>query len=182
MNILEAKLKYIKTAERQMTCRDIIAVLQFLMYFNVFESTFFDDNKYSQINGNRKQVYERLENLNDAIYKKVNVCDYDFFAEHFSRRYSRTRMGNDMFCDLNLCYKISTEVREAIFNVVNYHSYSDKLIYYYLEICYKYRNNLFHGDKEIEGIGQYYNEFCCINNFMSKLMNDLTKVGFQQRF
>ena len=182
MYLLKKKLDYINSVESKMTCKDILVVLRFLMYFNVFESTFFDDKKYSKTRNERKQVWERLQAFNDAVRQKINISDYDFFADHFAQRYNEAGNGTNRYRGLKLCYKISDDVLQAITMTSNGRVHSENLIYYYLEICYGFRNNLFHGDKEIENVGEYNREFCCINKFMSLLMSNLSVFDFQEKF
>jgi len=170
---LDSKLEYVKQIEDSMEPEDRIIVLKFLMYFNIFENTFFEDNG--------KKVYKKLELLNIVLNKEhwLDIKKFNFFAEHFANRFDEQSTGSARRYDgLKFHPNDKNHLLPALKAVFTQGEYDNKLLYYYLTIAYKYRNNLFHGEKAVEDLRQYREEFECINEFLSQLMKETYNNNF----
>lgn len=200
---LNDRINYINEVDERLNQKQRLIILQFLMYFNVFESKFFKQDNIIGKNANdemenyntnnpkvnRKKakqvdVSKKLENFSCAVVREriILLSDYNFFAEHFSKRYdSSNKDGNERFENLGLPHDKKHEAQNLLKNAARCTDPS-LLLYCYLRIAYRFRNNLFHGSKGVEGLGQYSEEFENINHFMSKLMSDLAKYNFNERF
>ena len=176
-NLLKNKLDFVKGIDRKMTTEDQKVVFTFLMYFNIFESTFFKDD--------RKYVRDRLLSLNDALNNEgwFSVAKFDSFAKHFAERYnSKLPEGENRFNGLNLSRDDKSVLLSAITAVSINGCHHEKLLYFYLTIAYKFRNNLFHGEKSVEALGHYRDEFTYINQLLSQLMKDMADNNFIKKY
>ena len=200
---LNDRINYINEVDERLNQKQRLIILQFLMYFNVFESKFFKQDKIIGKNANDEMdnyntndtkennkhvnhmiVRLKLENFSYTIVRKriILLSDYNFFAYHFFKRYDRSKKdGNERFENLGLTSDIKNEAQELLKNAARCTN-QGRLLYCYLCIAYRFRNNLFHGSKGVEGLGQFSEEFEKINLFMSKLMSDLAKHNFNEEF
>jgi hypothetical protein len=176
-NSLKNKLDYVEDIDSKMTPEDQRVVFTFLMYFNIFEATFFKDD--------RKYVRDRLLSLNNALSNKdwFSIGKFDSFAKHFAKRYdSDTLEGKNRYDGLHLSSDDYPILLSAITAVSINGCHHEKILYFYLTIAYKFRNNLFHGEKNVEDLEKYREAFTYINQLLSQLMNDMADNNFIKKY
>ena len=176
-NLLKNKLDFVKGIDRKMTTEDQKVVFTFLMYFNIFEATFFKND--------RGKVRNRFLSLNNALSNEnwFSIGKFDSFAMHFEDRYdSNSTEGKNRFDQLHLSRDDKLDFLFAIQEVGRNGVHHKKLLYFYLIIAYNFRNNLFHGKKNIEGLEHYREEFANINELLSQLMKDMADNCFIDKY
>ena len=174
---LDRKLDYVKHIQDKMEPDDQIIVLEFLMYFNIFESTFFKDSGI--------KCYKKLELLSKELNQETwfDIKKFNFFANHFANRYDeKSPKGAKRYIGLHLWPGDKDYLLPALKAVIEQGEYDEKLLYYYLTIAYRFRNNLFHGEKNIEDLGNYREEFTYINQLLSWLMKDMADNNFIKKY
>lgn len=143
--------------------RDIL--LKFLLYFNVFENKFLCGE--SENSDNLRKIIS-----NNSINIESTHQIYDFFVE----RYVQNGIINGCFADLfylreNGKYR-DEETRTKIIENLKSNT-SDKVTKTFtsLVIAYRFRNNLYHGNKSILHLDSYKECFNETNYFMESIID-----------
>ena len=140
-------------------------LLKLMLSFNVFEAMF----------GQKpEQICKDLLECRDWF----NVKDYDTYGKFFVNRYFNEEGNYDnhkLFRDENSAVAI---VVKDVIERLKEGEYDEKLFYAYLEIAYRFRNNLFHGGKDVLELGRYTDCFEMITWMMYKLLGDIVDNKF----
>ena len=153
-------------------------ILSFLLFFNLFEAKLFGEK--------RELTYKRLkafcEKLNGESW--FNVSKYDRVGDFFAKRYiGEGDVPTVHFYNLQLHSSIKGEIQEllTLFKKRDLdYCHSDKLMWCYLSIAYRFRNNLFHGKKDPLGLNKYTECFKIINDMMYDLLHDVAGNNIEE--
>lgn len=144
----------------------------FLFYTSWFEELLFNDSKQQGISNDEK-ICQDLAPL-------LNIHCFDFFGEYFQMRYFDS-LGNTtaQFSRLKLSPKISEKVKNTLWNYKQSETLLEDILFCYLMIIYRFRNNLFHGGKGLNNINHFVSEFQIINQFMNMLMTEILNINYK---
>lgn len=190
-NSLSEKLYLLEKSEENIskideTLKNII--LDFLFAFNVFESEFFEEPKYENSNNGKrnpkgKSVRQRRKAMqrfcnknsyfsNSELLKKLSRFQLHFKKIYFDENDKGTIRYNSLLKSENNitgCYSNDHEdIRKFLTNPLeNNKKYAvmDALL-----ISYVFRNNLFHGEKNLLYLNDYKEDFRVITKFLIALM------------
>jgi len=136
---------------------DIKPVLDFALMWNLFESKFC--NRDANVGCLERISTEYVTLINDDI---VNDC-----IEYFSNRYIRNNELNTTFNSV----KIPPSKFELVKSVLIGQTADKKnKIEIILLIAYRFRNNLFHGEKELRKLSSQAENFEKLNRFLATLL------------
>ena len=168
----------------KLSCELKKSMLKFLFAFNVFESEFFEEPKYDE-SGKKEitPVRERIIKLQEFC-KDFPMKYLESFQSYFSSIYIENNAWTDRFKTL----------RKDEYNKNGYDDEEMGYLYDFLTLpiddaknkkfgvkralllSYKFRNNLFHGEKDIRNLEKYKEDFEEIASFLIKLMDYLNSV------
>lgn len=144
-------------------------VLRFLFVFNIFESEFFEEK-------NDKCVSERIEDIENFCNEKHLLLDeLKSFHSHFKTIYIDNKDGKERFD--TLCEFLGNKKKEYLKYFLE-HTLDDKKnkehsLKNALTLSYRFRNNLYHGTKDLTYLGDYKDDFEVITKFLKELMKHL---------
>lgn len=154
-------------------------IVKFLLLFNVFEARLFKDgygvsNLLEQISKDLK-----LQNWYD-------ISKYNLYGKFFSDRYINDKnkctgyfKNLKLKGTLNDKNSIKYKCKDALVKFKNYkENNNDYLLNSYLEIAYRFRNNLFHGNKSTIGLNIYKECFEKIIFLIENLLKDMILNNF----
>ena len=158
-------------------------VLKFLFTFNLFESFFFEEPKwYDSKSGNAPKitVKDRInamqEHCNLNNYNITSIKNLKRFQLHFSTVYKDTNGWTERFNSLGISDTNRTGLSKSkIIHLKNFltQPLENNLKYAIqnaLILSYVFRNNLFHGKKDITDLKNYEKDFIVISDFIISLM------------
>ena len=158
-------------------------VLKFLFTFNLFESFFFEEPKwYDSKNGNAPKitVKDRInamqEHCNLNNYNITSIKNLKRFQLHFATVYKDTNGWTERFNSLGISGTNKTGLSKSkIIHLKNFltQPLENNLKYAIqnaLTLSYVFRNNLFHGKKDITDLKKYEKDFIVISDFIISLM------------
>lgn len=136
------------------------AIADFLLLWSLFESKFLDTN------GNSKRIRDAVEAWNKA--GKLDVGTFDQELAYFRDRYYKDGNLSNHFEQLRLRNSDFKPMVQAVIDGSN--DDPQACLASMLIIVYRYRNNLFHGEKWNYLLKGQFNNFTTANNLMMKLM------------
>lgn len=169
-------------------------VIQFLFAFNVFESEFFkepkwDDSKevdkseYKTVRERSKEIQE-LCNTNNFLQNLALMNSLKKFKTHFCNIYIKKNVYNNDYTK-NYTERFNSFKKDDN-NKNGFEEWDMKHLYFFLSnplekekeyaiqnalmLSYKFRNNMFHGSKDITMLEQYKYDFKEISNFLISLI------------
>ena len=154
--------------------QDQKVILSFVLNFNIFEAQLFKNNK--------EYVFIHLQALCNDLNKQhwFNLEEYDRMGNYVVARYVNSdNKPKENFIRLRLNSEITKKVFNALSDFKSTDIRDDKLFYYYLEIAYSFRNNLFHGKKDNIGLNKYIDCFKEINFLINKLICDMCDNNYE---
>ena len=177
---LDLKIKLIKDTEKLDPKLKTI-VLKFLFTFNVFESEFFKEPKWFDSENNtkreHKEVRERIDEMQTLCYEtNFPVEKLSSFQSHFSSLYLEGKVHTFRFESLRLSENNKNGFTQTQMDFIEKFLTTplDKnkrfAVKNALTLSYKFRNNLFHGKKDIGQLCEYKEDFEEITNFLISLM------------
>lgn len=143
---------------------EINTVTDFSLLWNLFESVL----------GERRMQINRLTTIATIINRKSNGSNfYDPYLAYFQRRYVNNNNTNNLF--EGLLFR-QNDNRELVRNVlIGQEQNAEKIIEAILIIIYRFRNNLFHGEKELHNIHTQYENFQQANRFIMNIL-EINKI------
>lgn len=176
-------------------------LLEFYLIFNIFECFFFKEPRYrddSDKDENYLTVRQRCKAIQEyctknnyipQISKNVpqrnEIIDVSKFQEHFcgvyiedddwtsrGRSLKKSESNPNGFDEQGLKY-----VHNFLIGHLNNQNTYEHAIQNALSICYCFRNNTFHGSKELNELMDYDEDFKIISAFMKNLMYFLEAHG-----
>lgn len=185
--MLPLKLKIIKSTEK-MDSEIKNTVLKFLFSFNVFESEFFKEPKWDESQDkpqkDYKEVWERINDMQNICYENnFPIEKLKRFQSHFSSVYLDGKVHTFRFESLR-----QSEYNKNGFSDIQMNHIEDFLskpleknkrfaVKNALVLSYKFRNNLFHGKKDIGELREYKEDFEEITEFLMALMNFFQEIN-----
>lgn len=163
-------------------------VLNFLFAFNIFESEFFKEPKWDDTKSGNKPEFKSVRERIIEIQKICNDNNYSLdllkkFQSHFS----------EVYIENNVCTDRFNSLRKSNFNKNGYEDWEMNNLYDFLNnsleknkkyaiknaltLSYTFRNNLFHGQKDIRELEMYEDDFVEISSFLISLMKYLNEIN-----
>lgn len=145
-------------------------VTDFSLLWNLFESKLSERRR----NGDRLSLnYNRLDTIASIIARKANHIHqqnfYEPFIAYFKERYIANNATNQLFDGLRIHRQdIKNLVRDVLLEI---EQRQEKVIESLLIIIYRFRNNLFHGEKELHNIHTQYDNFRQANCFLTSVLS-----------
>lgn len=139
---------------------EITVVTDFSLLWNLFESVLGERG----INKHQLSVIALTTNR-----KSYGVNFYEPFLTYFRRRYVVNNNTNDLFEGLLFRQNDNSELVRNV--LIGSEQRADKIIEAILIIIYRFRNNLFHGEKELHNIHTQYENFKQANCFLMSVLS-----------
>lgn len=143
----------------------------FLFYTSWFEELLFN---YKDRQGPKKN-----EKICKDMFDLIDFSKYDFFGSFFSERYITKNGTSNDFRKLRLSNDDKPKVEQALRLYKTCHAHSWELLWSYLSITYRFRNNMFHGSKGLVNLNIYVKQFEVINQFMHQLISDIIDNNYK---
>jgi hypothetical protein len=145
---------------RKLSGADIESVRNFSLLWNLFEG----------LVCNKNASVIALENAVSDMQKrrKLKIDDYDKFLKYFANRYIENGETNRRFRMLNLPRGDKRELVKAV--LIGNETAPEKVLLAILIIVYRYRNNLFHGEKAIRDLPNQIDNFRNANQLLMVFM------------
>ncbi|WP_443722415.1 hypothetical protein [Ruthenibacterium lactatiformans] len=148
----------------------------FLFLTSLYEERYFDNKHQHRSEGDRDMCKKLSKRLSLQDFK-----EFDFMGEHYCKRYIKEDgTETHSFKNLRLPKDYYDTVKDALvkFKTKDQCSaYTADLLFAYIMIVYRYRNNMFHGSKGIINLENYIEQFEINNLFMCKLIEKLHGCG-----
>lgn len=146
--------------ERKITENDIESVRNFSLLWNLFEGLIC--NKNASISA----LENAVSDLHDR--DRLKIDDYDKFLKYFTKRYIENGETSHRFDRLNLRHGDKPELVAAVLK--GNETTPKKVLLAILIIVYRYRNNLFHGEKSIYDLPNQIDNFRNANQLLMVFM------------
>lgn len=144
----------------------------FLFYTSWFEELLFNDDK-------RQNPINDKKICKDVI-SKIYLSKYDWFGDYFCNRYvNDNKSMKHTFNQLRLSPTYEKEVANALHSYCYNKTYSWELLWSYLQIVYRFRNNMFHGSKGLINLNSYVEQFEKLNSFLSQLLTEIIDLNYK---
>lgn len=173
MNVLKWINNYFDNP-KQLKEQDLEPILYFSLLWNFFEHNYFTKNN--------RLKHELLYELSKISIDYINEEDIDMIFDHFQNRYLKDNNVNSKFYKLQLYkskqqYLSAKSVKKFCEDVIICKNpiIQDKLIVTFF-IIHRFRNNLFHGNKNTATLNVYSNEFKVINKFLMTYFDQTSKI------
>lgn len=158
----------------------------FLFYTSWYEELLFNNKKERDPETHKIRSPYQHNSKNDKIVCQalchdyhINVRKYNSLGDYFSARYIDSNgQPTRKFARLHL----GVATNEVFNNLTEYSTngvLSWKLLWSYLQIVYRFRNNMFHGGKGMENLQGFNEEFEQINSFMHQFISDILKSEYK---
>lgn len=173
---IEKQLLMVDGNEWNLKNRDQKILISFLFVFNVFEAHLIKENETAA--SARKEISRRIV---EKEWFNIQICD-DFLLFFKDRYINNESRLNHKFGQLRLSgavNRIETERGNAKSVLLDETDSAEKIMYCCLAISYRFRNNLFHGSKNILGLNLYYECFEVIIKFLKELMQQMLDNDFE---
>lgn len=141
----------------QLQDKDLKSVRDFSLVWNIFEATVCDTNF------SITKVEQALRN------KNFNLDDFVPFLEYFKDRYISNNNTNQRF---EMLHFRPNDKKDFVAEVLlGQHSGTKQIILALVIIVFRFRNNLFHGLKDIRFIDEQKSNFDNANSVLTTLLN-----------
>lgn len=138
--------------------KDLNNVKDFSLIWNVFE------NKLCRNNFSINRLQQ------DLAHRNIDVNLFDSHLSYFKNRYTKNGRFTDLFQNLNLRRNDRQQLVESV--LLGTDTNPNNIILALAIIVYRFRNNLFHGLKEMKYIDQQNENFEIANSFLTKLIDN----------
>lgn len=146
----------------------------FLFLTSWYEEALFNETK--------PQNPKNSRDLCNTMFPVVDMNKFGEFGDHFSNRYLQKEAGKiictSKFNKLQLSKSWKPVVFESLKSYVSGIT-DETLLFSYLQIAYRFRNNMFHGNKGLDRVQSYIREFEVINRFLLELMEQILDAKFK---
>lgn len=141
-------------------------VLHFSLLWNLFEHTYFTDQK--RLNP------RSLKNLADLSHNHLSDSELDIMFKFFKRRYYSSGIFNSKYNDLGFYNNNQSDGEFCKATIKSENPSNQDKTKCVLLIIYRFRNNLFHGRKNPVSLNTYEGPFRNINKFLTHFINATT--------
>lgn len=168
---MKAQLEFALLKDNNLSTNEQHQLVTFLLVFNVFEARLFKDGR---------GVSNLLISICNDLVNEQWFCISDFqdYIDFFKNRYVK---DENKFHQLQLTGKIddlSTDKGNAKAVLYGEEASNEKVLRCCFCIAYRFRNNLFHGNKDVLGLNAYCDCFNKIMNFIVLLMEKMIDNKF----
>jgi hypothetical protein len=176
---MKMQIKLVRDVRSKFANRDIQSMVQFLLVFNVFEARLFKERGEPVSLRLQKIVKDLLENpLFKYDFEPVFRCWVDRYIENgtTNQRFDNLKLSgrkDDVLSDRGRCKEALTKASNK--QVVDD---SEKLLCCFL-VAYRFRNNLFHGNKNVFGLNLYTDCFQIITRFIASILDNMITMEFK---
>jgi hypothetical protein len=136
---------------------DLSSIKDFALIWNVFESHVCNTNYSIQA------VRQRI------IARAMNAADFNNELQYFRQRYLNNGNFNQRFPHLNFRSAAQKTLVENV--LVGTNTNNNDIIVALIYIVHRYRNNLFHGIKDMQHINQQRDNFNLANKLLQKFLD-----------
>lgn len=148
----------------------------FLFFTSWYEELLFTSDKHQSPYTTRGLCHD--------LFEIVNMEKLDFYGDHFSDRYfpnlkDGMEQESHYFINLRLNEKYKKRIKDSLINFKKDSERNEDLLWAYLMIAYRFRNNMFHGGKGIINLKKYVEQFRVINRFLYILLSAIIEKGFR---
>ena len=171
---MNAQLEFALLKNSSLSSDEQHQLVVFLLIFNVFEARLFKDGR---------GVSKLLRNICNDIANEpwFRIGDFQDYADFLKKRYVANGTMTVNFSRLKLsgsASDVSTDRGNAKAVLLGKELSTDKVLLCYFCIAYRFRNNLFHGNKDVLGLNAYYDCFSEIVTFMVSIMDKMIANNF----
>ncbi len=171
---MNAQLEFAQLKNSSLSSDEQHQLVVFLLIFNVFEARLFKDGR--GVSTLLRKICSDLSNE-----KWLNMVDFQDYANFFKKRYVANGNMTGDFTRLRLTGSVSdvsTDRGNAKAVLLGRETSPEKVLLCYFGIAYRFRNNLFHGNKNVLGLNTYYDCFSKIVTFMVSVMDKMIDNNF----
>lgn len=143
----------------------------------LFYASWFEERLFSQKKGEH-QSPENTKKIAAYVAGKIDLSSYDAYGNYFCNRYLNGSMPTHHFSQLQLSSKHSKNVQTALQDFLDTGKRDSELLWSYLMIAYRFRNNMFHGSKKLINLNTYVEQFDLLNRFWDQLLRDIDNIGY----
>jgi len=137
---------------------DLSSINDFSLIWNIFENV---------VCGNDFSIARLQQNL---AHRNMDIQPFRVHLEYFKNRYVSNGLLTPRFNHLSFRQKDRRQLVENVLLETN--NNSNDIILAIAIIVYRYRNNLFHGIKDIQQIDQQRDNFEIANNFLTTIIDN----------
>lgn len=150
--------------------RTYFACANFLFYTSCYEEWLFT--------ACRQQNPSNTEVVANEMAAQIDLKPYDIYADHYCQRYLSENSVTPPFHRLGLSPLHAGRVEVALREFQSHKVRDQHLLWACLMIAYRFRNNMFHGNKKMANLNCYATEFELLNRFWDQFLRDIVKVGY----
>lgn len=142
----------------------------FLFYTAWFEEKLFANEK------GKRQCPSTSKIIADQLAPRLDLTQYDEYGNYFVQRYLNDPKAADyrhalQFSDIEKLKSVLIEFRDK-------QTRNSDLLWTYLMIAYRFRNNMFHGSKGLINLNAYKEQFDLLNQFWDQLLRDIDSLKY----
>lgn len=160
----------VDVASCQINEQTYYACANVLFYTSCYEEWLFSKDK--------QQSPNNTEVIANALAGQLDLTQYDAYGKHFCQRYLTAGKTNTKFKGLDLRGPNAPKVETALKEFQDHQVRDAQLLWAYLMIAYRFRNNMFHGNKKLKNINRYAEEFEILNRFWDQFLRDIHAIGY----
>lgn len=138
------------------TENDLKNIKDFSLLWNIFENLVCDRNC---------SINRMEENLNLIEFQ---IIDFDVYLTYFKERYIASNNTNERFEYLRIFPNTRKEFVKRV--LLGNDNNTSNIILALAIIVYRYRNNLFHGEKNIMSLNEQEENFSIANQFLKSIL------------
>ena len=148
----------------------------FLFYTSWFEELLFN-NDDRQSPKKLKKICSDLTDANQGY--AIKLAQFDFYGDYFSQRYLNSDNSvKHAFNQLRIPKEFEDEVKASLIAYKDNRERNSCLLWTYLMITYRFRNNMFHGAKGLINLSNYLRVLRMINQFMYMLLDHILETRY----
>lgn len=146
------------------------ACANFLFYTAWFEERIFTAER------DKRQSPSTSKIIAEQLFPQLDLTKYDQYGNYFVQRYLNDPEASKhrhalQFQDIHSLESILIDYRDN-------QSRNSNLLWIYLMIAYRFRNNMFHGSKGLINLNKYREQFNLLNHFWDQLLRDINRIGY----
>lgn len=172
---MKNQIKFAKLEQVALSEKDKKTLIKFLLLFNVFEARLFENGQH---------VNDLLKQISADVAKEpwFDIALCDSFLTFFIKRYINDNgKTNNRFDQLRLtghADNMTSPKGNAKAVLLGKELKQENILFACLCISYRFRNNLFHGSKDVLGLNAYYDCFEIIIEFITSLLEMMIENDF----
>ena len=172
---MQNQIRFAKLEQTNLSKKNEKILIKFLLLFNVFEARLFKNGQH---------VNDLLKQISSDVVKEswfdMSLCA-DFLSFFRKRYIDDNGTTNKKFDNLKLAGSANdrtTPKGNAKAVILNKEAKQENILFACLCIAYRFRNNFFHGSKDVLGLNVYYDCFEVIIEFVTSLLEAMIDNDF----